>query len=116
MASSPRPRVKACGAEVLAKLKDPRSEATLLELARGDDAFTKRHAIVGLGFLQCRAAVPIIVPCLKEDDHGMQRAGVEALARIQDPAALEPLRALRKSASKKLLPIVEKAIARLERI
>ncbi len=78
-------------AYALQRLEDPRALAPLMTLARESDPYTRAFAVKGLGALESRAAVPLLLPLVAGGDRATSIEAVRALGRIGDPAAAAPL-------------------------
>ena len=80
-------RAAACG---LANIPDTAVAPVLLSVLAATDRATRAHAILALGRLQARDAVPALLPLL--DDHYARIVAADALVAIGDERALEPLK------------------------
>jgi HEAT repeat protein len=93
------PRVRAQAALALGEIGDPAAAGPLVAAvdvaAKDRDGHEANRQIAGaLGALRAREAVPRLVELTRAADPFTQVAAVDALGRIRDPAAVEPLSAL----------------------
>lgn len=86
------PDVKRDAVVSLGKVGDARAVRPLLDIALQEPLFrfTAGEAVTRIG----KAAVPILISILKEDDPGLALEAIIVLGRIKDPAAVEPIAAL----------------------
>ena len=85
----PSPNVAAAAADALGELRYGGALEQLAELARGADFWVRAAAIVALGRLEDERAVDVLGELAREP--GLERPIVEALQRINHPAALPAL-------------------------
>jgi HEAT repeat protein len=99
----------------LAELGDKESIEPIAEFLADDDWQSRRYAAEALGTLQATAAVDRLLRLL--GDKGMETnyvdASIEALGRIGDPRALEPLRAFLAHESEYMRKTAVRALANL---
>lgn len=87
-----RPRVTWWPAAfALQRIEDARAVPTLLALAQAPHPYTRAFAIRGLGNLNARQAVPLLLPLVAGSDHAIAVEAIRAIGRIGDPAGAAPL-------------------------
>ena len=91
----PQPTVRSQAAWALSKFPEPEAVAALRELANDNSPLVRYRTIASLGVIGDRAALPVVIDALGDDDRGVRgRAAVTALDRLADrtvPARLLPL-------------------------
>lgn len=98
--------------QALAKMRDRDSVPLLVERLRSTDDSVRVCAANALGTIGDRAATLPLIEAL--DDPSVRRVAAVALARLDDPRALEPVRLAHRSAEGLARRRIGKALAKLE--
>ncbi len=105
--------VGAEAAKVYQKYPDVRAEGILLKMLESGREVV--IAVETLGKIKSNKAFEPIMKKLDTTDQVLKRRIVEALARINNPTAISPLQNLLSECDKKLKPVIEKTINKLEK-
>lgn len=99
-------------AEFFSQKPDKETEAFLLHHLQGGagNVNKKIHCVRGLGKARCHQALPLIESKLEVKDENLQRAAIDALARIGNTDTIIKLKSLQPSLGKKLVGACDKAI------
>ena len=101
----------------ISTMKDKHDLAGLLHALKGKDARTRREAIKALGELGARSAVPALVEILLADQNDVaeKAESAEALGKIADAAAIEPLVKANEISKERERALIDMAIATPDR-